>query len=120
MQEVDHNRIGDILRVRRKEKRYIESVNPPPLDPFETIRLWLWLFGPSLPLRLKERVRNDGDVCNLQMTPSPVSIFRILQKFFFHGLDNFLGILKCIVQTLRFGQTFGHTLTKNVLPTDQE
>ena len=66
LQEVDHNRIGDILRVRRKEKRYIESINPP-LDPFETIRLWLWLFGPSLPLRLKERVRNDGDVCNLQM-----------------------------------------------------
>ena len=27
----------------------------------------MWLFGPSLPLRLKERVRNDGDVCNLQM-----------------------------------------------------
>ena len=38
LQEVDHNRIGDILRVRRKEKRYIESINPP-LDPFETIRL---------------------------------------------------------------------------------
>ena len=35
----NHNRIGDVLRVRRKEKRYIESVNPPPLDPFETIRL---------------------------------------------------------------------------------
>ena len=35
----NHNRIGDVLRVRRKEKRYIESVNPP-LDPFETIRLW--------------------------------------------------------------------------------
>ena len=24
----NHNRIGDVLRVRRKEKRYIESVNP--------------------------------------------------------------------------------------------
>ena len=34
----NHNRIGDVLRVRRKEKRYIESINPP-LDPFETIRL---------------------------------------------------------------------------------
>ena len=34
----NHNRIGDVLRVRRKEKRYIESVNPP-LDPLDTIRL---------------------------------------------------------------------------------
>ena len=69
-------------------------------------------------------VVNDIDIKSHLATSllgsSTGSIFRILQKFFFHGLDNFLGILKCIVQTLRFGQTFGHTLTKNVLPTDQE